>query len=285
MSKNLEHSTMKRIIKPVGETVACPLCGSKYVKCAYYQTPVGDISNCRKCDLFFRYPQPNETALNDLYRTHYQISNIETEQTHLASPQASLAQILSLLDNGFGHLQGKTLLDYGCSIGTLAEMAKNAGMNVAGIEIDNSARQYAKQRGLRRVYRDIEELTQKEVKPKFDFVTSIEVMEHLRTPWDDLKCLIDLLSEDGTIFITTPNVKGLNARITRGKWREFLKPGHLYWFSYDSLRSICHKAGLLNVHRVKLRPDLSGRSVARGMIQRLLQCCGLGGRLCIVAKR
>ena len=59
-----------------------------------------------------------------------------------------------------------------------------------------------------RFYKDIPKM-------KFDFISMIEVIEHLKNPWDTLKNLNNSLSTDGLLFITTPNRKGLNSLITR----------------------------------------------------------------------
>ena len=202
----------------------------------------------------------------------------------MASPLEVLNQIINHLDKDFGLLKGKRLLDYGCSLGDFAVLAKEKGAKVTGIELDDGARYEAKNKDID-VFKDLRELKSSNSDNKFDIITLLQVIEHLRKPWVDLEELSGLLDKDGIIFISTPNATGLNARVTGGRWREFKNPGHLYWFTYESINQVCKKAGIVYVSQVYWRITHTKYGYMRRFFQRLLQVLKLGGSIMIIASK
>lgn len=65
---------------------------------------------------------------------------------------------------------------------------------------------------------------------KFDVIIAIEVIEHLYNPYSFLKNASDLLSENGILIVTTPNVHETFARLL------FLFTGLITWFG-DNVKS------------------------------------------------
>lgn len=68
-----------------------------------------------------------------------------------------LTQIISHMEKDLGSLKGKRLLEYGCSVGDFGILAKEKGVKVTGIELDDGARYEAKKKGID-VFKDLRDL-------------------------------------------------------------------------------------------------------------------------------
>ena len=153
-------------------------------------------------------------------------------------------------DTGFTPLAGRTALDVGCGAGLLCEPLARLGARVTGIDAAAEniavAQDHAARSGLAIDYRAIgvEEMT-----GRFDLVTSLEVIEHVRDPAGFVRGLAEVLADDGLLVMSTPNRTPLSrlalitlaegtGRIPRGThdWDKFLTP--------DELTDLLQRAGL-----------------------------------------
>ena len=144
-------------------------------------------------------------------------------------------------DTGFTPLAGRTALDVGCGAGLLCEPLARLGARVTGIDAAAEniavAQDHAARSGLAIDYRAIgvEEMT-----GRFDLVTSLEVIEHVRDPAGFVRGLAEVLADDGLLVMSTPNRTPLSrlalitlaegtGRIPRGThdWDKFLTPDEL----------------------------------------------------------
>lgn len=103
--------------------------------------------------------------------------------------------------------KNSTLLDMGCGLGGILEAAREKGVeDVYGIDIDEDAVKISASRINEegRVFVDDGEKIINNL-PKFDLITSVQVIEHVKNPLEYLKQARNLLKEDGKILITCPN--------------------------------------------------------------------------------
>ena len=155
-------------------------------------------------------------------------------------------------------LAGKRAADVGCGAGLLAEPLTRLGAGVTGIDAapENiaAARLHAEGQGLAIDYRvgGVETLTQ-----KYDLVTSLEVIEHVRDPRGFVWGLAEALGADGLLILSTPNrtstsrlmmitlAEGLG-RIPRGThdWQKFLTPEELCALLRDAGLEVLDVTGL-----------------------------------------
>jgi SAM-dependent methyltransferase len=70
--------------------------------------------------------------------------------------------------------------------------------------------------------------------PLFDAVVAVEVIEHLESPWVFMREAMRLLSSNGILLVTTPNVDSLASRLT------FLFQGVLPYFREESFAGCYH---------------------------------------------
>ena len=136
-------------------------------------------------------------------------------------------------------------LDIGCGNGYLTKKISNYFEQSVGIDISKSAISQTKKNynGKIKFYRK----KISNINKKFNFITIIEVIEHLYSPDDFLKKLSLVADNKTTILITTPYhsfVKNLMI-ILLGKFDNHFNPlwehGHIKFFTKKSLKELCER--------------------------------------------
>jgi 2-polyprenyl-3-methyl-5-hydroxy-6-metoxy-1,4-benzoquinol methylase len=106
------------------------------------------------------------------------------------------------------------LLDVGCGSGTYLKLMRDLGWQVRGVELDIGAVQTARRAGL-----DVRQGAMDEVDPEldgvFDVVTVGHVIEHTHDPVAVLRGTWRVLKPHGIVWIGTPNLGSLGARLFR----------------------------------------------------------------------
>jgi len=192
-------------------------------------------------------PQPVKDEIIARYSSKfgkdYLSYEIENESSFLQ------LQKLAMEDAGFYKIEkalklrkteAPSALDVGCATGTLLAFLRDRGWNVKGTEISPAA-EYA--RNVRRL--DVRNVPLEEIEfpsGSFDIVLASHLIEHLNDPYSFLKEAHRVLKDDGKIFITTPNISGLQAYLYGGRWRSAIFD-HLYLFSVRTLKKMIKRAG------------------------------------------
>jgi 2-polyprenyl-3-methyl-5-hydroxy-6-metoxy-1,4-benzoquinol methylase len=204
--------------------------------------------------LEFAHPQLTEEALASAYSNLYYPGRDAAQAPQFENtPKPTLHDFFRQLEDRVGSLHGLRLLDYGCGRGALLEVAKEFGMQVAGIESDPQARVAASEIPNVLVYSSVDHLQSVEPNVRFDVIILWTVIEHLRTPWAELAQLRRLLQPAGWLLISTMDIDCLRARIERGKWENYENPTHLYYFDRISLAQAIRKAGFANFSEWRLK--------------------------------
>ncbi|MGR6329110.1 bifunctional 2-polyprenyl-6-hydroxyphenol methylase/3-demethylubiquinol 3-O-methyltransferase UbiG [Sphingomonas sp. XXL09] len=161
-------------------------------------------------------------------------------------------------DTSFTPLAGKTVLDVGCGAGLLAEPLARLGGTVTGLDAAAEniavAAAHAAQAGLSITYRahGIEDEG-----GRYDLVTCLEVIEHVRDPAGFIRGLAGALADGGLLIMSTPNRTPLSrlaliglaegtGRIPRGThdWDKFLTPDELTALLVDAGLTVTDITGL-----------------------------------------
>lgn len=66
-------------------------------------------------------------------------------------------------------------------------------------------------------------------KKSFDIIICQEIIEHIENPWKLLRLAKEYLTDEGIIFLTTPNIQSQKSK------KLFTKKGYFEWFSPDCL--------------------------------------------------
>lgn len=150
------------------------------------------------------------------------------------------------------------VLELGCSTGFMGEyLVKNKKCKVFGIEKNKIEAEIAKKKLNGVLVSDIEEkgiffetikLTKGE---KFDVILATSVLEHLKNPDLVLKNLKKILTKDGIIIISTPNIAHWKMRLSllKGEFEYsdygVLDNTHLRFFTIKSLKKILERNDFL----------------------------------------
>jgi len=141
---------------------------------------------------------------------------------------------------------GGKCLEIGCAYGFFLQEAKRF-FEVYGVEISVAAVHHCKINGLNKVYSgNISESLLQEI-GKIDVAVLLDVIEH----FDELDHQISLISaalKPGAVcLITTGDWSSFFANLTKAKWRLMSPPGHLWYFTPNSLDILMKRFGLIRV--------------------------------------
>ena len=144
-------------------------------------------------------------------------------------------------------IKNKSVLDCACGVGWGSYLMSAANAkDVLGIDISDSAIYAAKRFYSHNNvnYRNID-LKDFKSENKFDVVTCFETIEHVSEPIDFLKNIYDLLADNGTVLLSTPNAECFKAQGETPK-----NPYHIEEYSIKQLTDICNEAGFVVTKRL-----------------------------------
>ena len=146
------------------------------------------------------------------------------------------------------------VLDLGCATGALGELVKRSrqGISVVGIELDPEMATAARDRLDRVIAGDIlDVLTSNTLAgERFDCIIAADVLEHLSDPWTLVRALPGLLSDQGVLIASIPNVRHyttLRTLLFRKHWpyrdRGIHDRTHLRFFAQRNVEQLFVNAG------------------------------------------
>ena len=148
----------------------------------------------------------------------------------------------------------KTILDIGCSTGTLGAAIKaRPGARVFGIELSQEMAHVASDRLDKVFVGDAAEiiLQGKMQDFRFDTIIFADILEHLIDPWSVLRGAARYLENDGTIIASIPNVRHLDTifnLVFKGNWpyreRGIHDQTHLRFFTKRNIMELFDSADL-----------------------------------------
>lgn len=120
--------------------------------------------------------------------------------------------------------------------------------------------------------------TEQELSSLYDESWTADVIEHLPRPVETIGQLGPYLSDNGWLFLATPNAAGISCRVKRAAWKEVRNPGHLYLFSPQNLELLLSKAGYSRPTRLRWYVQYS-TNPARRALHTVLQRVAVDGEL------
>ena len=148
----------------------------------------------------------------------------------------------------------RALLDLGAHVGRLLHLAREAGWEAEGVELNPRTSAYAAHATGLPVHRaDLRTLSA--AGRRFDAVTLIDVLEHVPEPVGALETVREALAPGGWVAVKVPHgpnqlrKEKLRARLVRG-YRPTVADNlvHVSHFTPRSLRLALERAGLVEVH-------------------------------------
>lgn len=224
------------------EDIECRYCNGKTF--IYWRSL--SFWKCPSCRLIFRHPLPETESVIELYVNSWTspyINRSETGGTSLDLARVYVRKIAESLE--VTDFSGLKILDFGAGRGDVLIALSEMGADVYGVE------PFGYQRLLEmgfKVFRTLDEIP---AGVTFDGIVTMDVVEHLGSPWLEIARFNLLLNEGGFIYISTPNADSLRAKIQGNKWREALRAGHFVLFTGNSLETILDGSGYKNRKRLK----------------------------------
>ena len=226
----------------VRQAVLCPLCGSEnqrsFEKVESFGFPI-EYLICEDCGFVFQNTLKSQAADPDFYQQAYRKIYQETEEPTgkdlYQQSQRALVQAAWLKTLGYSDFE--RILDIGASSGLLLEtFAKEFKAEVVGVEPGDAYRRLAENKGLK-MFSSIDSLIESRAE-KFDLVSLMHVLEHLKKPIEVLEQIREkLLKDDGQLIIEVPNFYA----------HDSYELAHLSCFTEQSLAEMLKQAGFETV--------------------------------------
>jgi 2-polyprenyl-3-methyl-5-hydroxy-6-metoxy-1,4-benzoquinol methylase len=221
---------------------ACPTCGSGDAAPEIDKDHM-HLVRCRGCDLVYTSPTFDEAHYMQVYasqeyqdivrdlgiKSHeYRVERFGRERVGIMARHLDAAR--------------PRFLDVGCSTGFVVEAARDAGWEATGTDLNPSAIEFGKTRGL-----DLRTVALDDggFEPaSFDAVSLFDVLEHLIDPGATLRSCVRLLRPGGIVFLYVPNYDSAS-RLLMGKDAHFIWPTHhLNYYTPATIRDLLARHGL-----------------------------------------
>ena len=225
---------------------ACPTCGSDRGRPELEKDHM-QLLRCGVCDLVYVSPTFDEAHYREVYasqeyqeivrdlgiKSHeYRVERFGRERVELMARHLDAAR--------------PRYLDVGCSTGFVVEAARNAGWDAIGLDLNPSAIEFGRARGLDLRTASLEdEVFDAE---SFAAVSLFDVLEHLHDPVRTLRRCARLLRPGGIVFLYVPNYDSAS-RLLMGKDAHFIWPTHhLNYYTPATIRDLMAREGLTTVY-------------------------------------
>jgi SAM-dependent methyltransferase len=247
----------------------CPVCGGDSSELLFQQSfraldRIGllngyDVVVCQGCGMTFADHIPSQAVFDDYYRglSKYAYEHRAGQE----SPEDSwrLRQVANMI-RSFVPSRDTRILEVGCATGRLLGFLKEFGYtHVFGLDPAPDCAELA-----RKLY-GVEVFTGSIFNApveehSYDFLISLEVLEHIRELDQALAALRHLLSADGLLYVDVPDTTKYIAE-REAPFQEF-STEHINFFSPTALQYLMEKAGFRTVEsRSADLKDLAGKPV------------------------
>jgi len=222
---------------------ACPTCGADKPALELEKDHMR-IARCTACDLVYVTPTFDEAHYREVYASaeYQEIVRDLGIKSHDYRVQRFGIERVGIMAR---HLPGVTApryLDVGCSTGFVVEAARDRGWNATGIDLNPSAIDYGRSRGLDLRTVALEDLDVPAA--SFDAVSLFDVLEHLFDPVRTVRACVRLLKPGGILFLYLPNYDSAS-RLLMGKDAHFIWPTHhLNYYTPTTIRDLMAREGL-----------------------------------------
>jgi 2-polyprenyl-3-methyl-5-hydroxy-6-metoxy-1,4-benzoquinol methylase len=230
----------------------CPLCYSeeivkspgyvKYIKPVIYGTialeltQVSELWHCKKCTSHFIQNILDEKTTIQLYTN----SDSQKRWADGASFDVEKTdELLQKLEEFFK--KDVSVLDIGCSTGSLLDFAASKGCKTYGLEYSESAKAIAALKG-HQMLKDLSSINL-----KFDIITAFDLIEHVYEPLSFFQQCNNLLSDNGYLIILTGNPQSFSAKLLGSKWWYYRFPEHVIFPSQLFYRKFIKSFELVDV--------------------------------------
>ncbi len=195
------------------------------------------IVRCRQCGLVYANPRWQSSLVRASYSAVEDPTYLVEREGRVLTFRRNLAPIQALIEK---NSHTRRLLDVGCYIGVMVELAQESGWEAWGVEPSTWASEQARSRGLRVLTGTLSEATLEG--GYFDVVTMWDVIEHVTDPMTEVRNVYRVLKPGGLFAVHTIDIESAFARLLGRHW-PWLMEMHLFYFSPRTLSRMLKQAG------------------------------------------
>lgn len=219
----------------------CRLCQADDLRRVFEARGHG-IVRCGGCGFVQLERRPTIDELNAVYtETYFKKARYHLDEAARREQQRRIALMKSL-----GVRRGARVLDVGCAAGDFV-IATDEAFSTWGIDVSPHAIAIAKSRHPDAAGRlHVGPASDAPVPDNsFDAVTMWDVIEHLDDPVKELRAVSAKLKPGGLLFLSTPNIDTVVAKLMGPRWAFMTPPEHIGFFSRATLQTLLGRCGFL----------------------------------------
>ncbi len=243
-------------------TRSCYLCKSLIFKkiCKVFNYT---INRCSNCGFIFVFPLPKKEILERFY------SSFDYRVPILQEVIIRKDAIRSLkLIKKYVYDRKISLFDIACGRGYFIDEARKLGWKAYGIDYSKNAIKYAYEK----LNLDVERanINSYTCLRTYDIITINQFIEHVSNPNDVIRNSFNLLKKHGLIYIATPNIDSISAKVLGLQFDHLIPPEHLGYFSKRTLSRLVtsNRFKVLYIGTWSYKEDLAGiiKKIVRGRL-------------------
>jgi 2-polyprenyl-3-methyl-5-hydroxy-6-metoxy-1,4-benzoquinol methylase len=242
----------------------CPICRQNVAeRCR-------DAVRCTSCGLMFKNESFVNRDLSELYKKAWDDVHNEIGGTDIRLARIYAKKIA--LSLGLKDFAGLKILEFGAGRGYMLAALSELGASVYAVE--PFGHDYLKNKGFE-VFRSLNDLP---CGILFDGIVTIDVIEHVFDPLDEICRLHKFLRVKGWFYIATPNSNGFSSCFLGKSWKQFTNPSHVYLFNDKSMKRVFTELGFTKFKRLNWFVRYSNNFIAM-MFHFFLQLVRLDGEI------
>ena len=223
------------------QQLVCPACGSTARHGHLYTKNGCDIFRCGTCGTGRAEAAGFDSA--DYYDERYFAGGrADGYADYVGSEPVLRRQFAREVAALRRHQPSGRLIEIGCAYGFLLEEARR-WFDVAGIEPVDEAAAFCRRRGLD-VLTGTAGADMLARLGAVDVFVLLDVVEHLRDPFETLAQCAGLLNPGGLIVLTTGDFGSIAARIAGARWRLMTPPQHLWFLTAAGIQRWARRNGV-----------------------------------------
>jgi 2-polyprenyl-3-methyl-5-hydroxy-6-metoxy-1,4-benzoquinol methylase len=219
----------------------CPICEGKSNK-KLYSIQGFNVVRCRACSMTFINPRICNEHIFDVYRHEYFHRYQDGYNGYESIADLRIQTFERWYKDIIPYCTKKGVaLDIGCAAGYFLDILQDNRWETEGIELDRRMYKLLIQKGYAISNDPLEYFTSSH---QYDLITMFDVIEHLPELQKDFAKISSLLSPEGILALSTPNIDSFQHRLLRSRWFQFKPVEHLYYFSFATLKRLAQDNGL-----------------------------------------